>query len=108
MEHPHPPLSKGPRPHTHRLMARFSPMGHHALLRVWATPKPTGDNMTRAGLSSFDVKWYALRRKGCSGLPMGVENATAPLWALHGYLLRREPRYLYGALATRLRARVTP
>jgi hypothetical protein len=64
--------------------------------------------MTRAAISSFDVKWYALRRKGCSGLPTSVENATPPLWELHGYLLRREPRYLYGALATPLRARVTP
>jgi hypothetical protein len=64
--------------------------------------------MRRAGLVTFDVKWGALRKRCSSGLPTSVENATAPLWALHGYLLRREPRYLYGALATPLRVRVTP
>jgi hypothetical protein len=62
--------------------------------------------MTSAAISTFHVKWGPLRCS--SGLPTSVENATAPLWALHGYLLRREPRYLYGALATPLRVRVTP
>jgi hypothetical protein len=61
--------------------------------------------MTRAAISSFDVTWYALRRERCSGLPTSVENATAPLWAPHGY----QRVYLYGAPWLRgLGARVTP
>jgi hypothetical protein len=58
----------------------------------------TGDPMTRAAISSFDVKWGALRKRCSSGLPTSVENATAPLWVLHGYLRQRKAVYLYGTL----------
>jgi hypothetical protein len=58
----------------------------------------TEDDMTRAAISWFDVKWGALPERCSSGLHTSVDNATAPLWVLHGYLRQRGAVYLYGTL----------